>query len=363
MSWLLTIAIMCQMVENKSPIAKDETVCFFPTYATQSADGTKWQFRVHGWIFEAETESLKRRALLTGLEQVFGVDEDATASEIFRSRMAPFLVDNERGKKISIQIGERQLVTGVSNENGHFETSVTLPAPEVDRLRSHGTASRLSTKGPFAQLVFEAVMPFGDTRHFKGEVILIPPTGVSVISDIDDTIKITGVGKGKKLIENTLFKPFEPVPGMAEVYRRWADDGAAFHYVTASPWQLYEPLRSFCGSKFFPAGTWDMKLFRWKDSTAFDLLKSAEHYKPAIIERILADFPKRTFVLVGDSGERDPEIYGAIARKHPRQLERILIRSVTADRADGERYKAAFADLPADRWQVFERSDQIAEIQ
>jgi phosphatidate phosphatase APP1 len=211
-------------------------------------------------------------------------------------------------------------------------------------------------------LEFEAVMPAGDERRFRGDVLLIPPTGVSVISDIDDTIKITGVGDRNKLIENTLFKPFEAVPGMAEVYRKWADDGLAFHYVTASPWQLYEPLCGMCGPKGFPSGTWDMKYFRWKDSTALDLLKSPEKYKPEIIERILADFPRRRFVFVGDSGERDPEIYGAIARKHPRQVERILIRSVTEDKPDGERYHAAFANVPAGRWQVFEKAEQIKPV-
>ena len=51
-------------------------------------------------------------------------------------------------------------------------------------------------------------------------------------------------------------------------------------------------------------------------------------YKTGVIERILADFPRRRFLLVGDSGEQDPEIYGAIARKHPEQVERIFIRNV-----------------------------------
>jgi phosphatidate phosphatase APP1 len=42
----------------------------------------------------------------------------------------------------------------------------------------------------------------------------------------------------------------------------------------------------------------------------------------------MADFPKRRFVLVGDSGERDPEVYAAVARGRPEQVSSVLIRQV-----------------------------------
>ena len=69
--------------------------------------------------------------------------------------------------------------------------------------------------------------------------------------------------------------------------------------------------------------------------------------------------PLVDFILVGDSGERDPEIYGAIARKHPKQIQRIFIRSVTDDAPDGDRYKSAFAEVPPERWQVFKKPEDI----
>ena len=73
-------------------------------------------------------------------------------------------------------------------------------------------------------------------------------------------------------------------------------------------------------------------------------------------------FPQRHFVLVGDSGERDPETYGTLARKYPKQVIRILIRDVTGTTADATRYKKAFHDLPGGHWQIFREPAEISPI-
>ena len=89
------------------------------------------------------------------------------------------------------------------------------------------------------------------------------------------------------------------------------------------------------------------------------LFENPEKYKPAVIEPLLKMFPQRTFVLVGDSGERDPEIYAALAREHPQQIRHIFIRDVTGETAEAERYKAAFHDLEPGLWKVFHEPAEI----
>jgi len=64
----------------------------------------------------------------------------------------------------------------------------------------------------------------------------------------------------------------------------------------------------------------------------------------------------RTFVLVGDSGEYDPEIYGFLARKYPKCIHQIFIRAVK----DDERFLKAFKDIPREKWLVF--TDPINEL-
>ena len=81
-----------------------------------------------------------------------------------------------------------------------------------------------------------------------------------------------------------------------------------------------------------------------------------------VIERILGDFPDRRFVLVGDSGEQDPEIYAALARKHPGQIVCILVRSVDGSTREDPRFGAAFEGIPGDRWRVFGAAGELGEV-
>jgi phosphatidate phosphatase APP1 len=83
-----------------------------------------------------------------------------------------------------------------------------------------------------------------------------------VVFDVDDTIKISDVRNKKALLTNTFLKEFVPVPGLAEVYTRWADLGASFHYVSASPWQLHSSLADFFKSAGLPVPVIP-GLFRW----------------------------------------------------------------------------------------------------
>jgi phosphatidate phosphatase APP1 len=91
-----------------------------------------------------------------------------------------------------------------------------------------------------------------------------------------------------------------------------------------------------------------------------NLIRSNPTFKLDNIRSLLSRFPKRNFLLVGDSGEQDPEIYGQIAREFPTQIQRIFIRDVTGDDMTAERTATAFANLPAKQWQVFAETLEIS---
>lgn len=207
---------------------------------------------------------------------------------------------------------------------------------------------------------FAAVLAEGDHRIFSGEVFLVEEEGLSVISDIDDTIKITEVRDRNATLRNTFLREFQPVPGMAEFYQRLARErDAQFHYISASPWQLYEPLAELVDTHGFPRGTFALKEFRWKSRKFLSLFAHPEKFKPGVIEPLLKQFPKRRFILIGDSGERDPEIYAALARKFPNQIERIYIRNLTGEPASTERYTKTYRGLPRKLWQIFHSPDEL----
>ena len=214
---------------------------------------------------------------------------------------------------------------------------------------------------PTAGFGFHAILPAEATCQPEGAVHLLPDEGLSVISDIDDTIKVTHVGRRRKVLRQTFVRDFEAVEGMAELYARWQAAGAAFHYVSRSPWQLYEPLAEFAVVGRLPA--------RRLSPAAFSLARghtlradADRDLKQRIIQEMITTFPRRRFVLVGDSGERDPEVYGDIARAFPRQTQAVLIRNTTGEAARGERFSQAFDSLSPDAWQVFDDPSELTGL-
>ncbi|SAM04444.1 hypothetical protein [Absidia glauca] len=160
-----------------------------------------------------------------------------------------------------------------------------------------------------------------------GMVNLIEPTGISIISDIDDTIKETQILHGaRKVLVNTFFNASKDISGMAETYMKWYTQGASFHYVSNSPFQLLPFLQDFLNNSQFPPGSMHLRL---DGSLMSRLIEVPGRAKRDSILSIMADFPLRQFVLVGDSGEIDLEIYTKIALEHPGRILKIFIHDVT----------------------------------
>lgn len=337
-----------------STIKRDETVVFFPTYGSQDQGSATWTIDIHGMVYEEEKSSFRRNALLKWLVDRLNLDQDELKSELFKKRASAFLVDHERNKAVMIQLGDRSFELDETGANGHFSSTLLIPANRVDSLLEvrQGTTGWLS---------FQAVAS-SDSRDFIGSVQLINETGISVISDIDDTIKISNVLDRKELMANTFVREFRSVPGMANAYHQWAKEGAVFHYVSAGPWQLHEALKEFLVTSNFPAGTMHMKQIRVKDESIRDLFASPEEYKLEIIEPIFTRFPARKFVLVGDSGEKDPEVYGTLARRHPDQVIAIFIRDVTGEDSRAERYLKTFKNVAKEHWTIFTEPSRLLAL-
>jgi phosphatidate phosphatase APP1 len=161
-------------------------------------------------------------------------------------------------------------------------------------------------------------------------------------------------------LRNTFGRPFACVPGMAGLYRRWERElEATFHYVSASPWHLFPFLEEFLKVQDFPEGTWHLRDFRLAGRGLASAFRSSKSVKRKHIEGLLACYPERRFIFVGDSGEHDAEIYGTIARECPRQVQAIYIRNVTGERIDSAKWRKAFDGVPRDRWHVF---DDVCEM-
>lgn len=168
------------------------------------------------------------------------------------------------------------------------------------------------------------------------EVYIPPPeTDLLVISDIDDTVMYTGVAdKLRMLYRLFIEKPHKRTafPGVASLYQalhRGADDRGErpILYVSRGPWAIYEMLETFFQLNRIPVGP-ILFLREWGISARHPWPRRAEDHKQRMISRMLALFEGVPCVLIGDSGQHDPEIYTHIVEAHPGRIEAIYIRRV-----------------------------------
>lgn len=342
-------------VLQANDLDRDEEVVFFPTSAEFDTAVPQFKFSIHGWCYEPEQNSLRRNVVLSTLVRQLGLEQDAAKQDILVDRLRPFLNDNESGQNLLVRFGKRDLPLPKTQDNGHTQAWMTLPTPEVQQmLTPHGAAA--------ATIDFRLVTPAGDARVFSGRVHLVPPEGWSVISDVDDTIKRSNVLDKIELLRNTFFREFTAVDGMSTAYQAWEREGAVFHYLSASPWQLYPTLAEFMTNSGFPSGSWQLRYFRLQDGSAADMLTAADQYKGGEIDQLLKHFPHRKFILVGDTGERDPEIYGDAARRHPERIRLIALRNITGEALDNARMQAALTGIASERVRLFRKATELPRL-
>ncbi len=330
-----------------SNIAADEVVEFFRSSAWLDEGKQAWHIPIHGWIYEPEDSRVRKAAFAAIMKSEFGLVPTTETEANFSRRVNLMIADNERGKRIVISIAGQVFSIPESSVNGHFETTLILPLADIEDYANDSV------------ITYEAVVAPHEQRKFAGEVMLLEPTGLSLISDIDDTVKISNINDRRGLLESTFLLDFAAVPGMASLYELWSAQGASFHFVSSSPWQLYVPLDEFLQDAGFPRSTLSLKAVRFRDRTLFDLFKKGTETKPATIQKILEAYPKRQFILVGDSGEHDPEVYSALFRKYPEQIRKIYIRNVSSAAANDERFSTLFAGIDENCWQLFDDAEAI----
>jgi phosphatidate phosphatase APP1 len=173
-----------------------------------------------------------------------------------------------------------------------------------------------------------------ENAHTTAKVLTPPPSArYAVLSDIDDTIVSTHVTSKAKMALTVLFSNAHtrmPFAGLPAFYRALRDGiGGAeenpFFYVSNGPWNLYPLILEFLRLNDIPIGPISLRDFG--DELLFAPAPHGAH-KLASIDRLLQTYPDLPFVLIGDSGERDPETYSEIVARHPDRVRVIYIRSI-----------------------------------
>ncbi|MEM9331106.1 MAG: App1 family protein [Pseudomonadota bacterium] len=308
---------------------KYERLIFFPSVISQKPDGAYSQ-KFHILLLEEDFDVLKQKAITNLVMPMFGVDEEERskpAQTRILERAKWFAFDPIEFSQHTMYVDHSSPIETTTDHLGHIKFEIPLTTlPEPKTFSNVALASRHGVK------ISWTLSP-----------ITINNQGVSVISDIDDTLKISNVVSKTQLIRSTFVEPYRAVEEMLPIFRELEQQGAFFHYVSASPWQIWPSLEPFMRSNF-PRGQLHLRNFSTsmydRDFYNFMFGSSVSHKKSSI-EKILADYPLHKFILIGDTSECDPEIYGAIARKYSTNIEEIILRRVPHTDFSDQRIQSA----------------------
>ncbi|KAA9339795.1 DUF2183 domain-containing protein [Hymenobacter busanensis] len=231
------------------------------------------------------------------------------------------------GAQLLIRPGDGSEHAVVTDEEGYFTLNLEPQqlSPAVDFMWHPVEVELLHAPAPLpAQRVAHApvLVPAHDAEY-------------GIISDLDDTVIQTAATDLLRMARTVLLRNARsrmPFKGVAEFYRqlqlgRNGKRNNPFFYVSSSPWNLYDLLEDFLALNEIPPGPLllrDMALKRKKSGDA------SEHHghKLKEIDNLLLTYPKLPFVLIGDSGQEDANIYREVVRRHPGRVLAIYIRDV-----------------------------------
>lgn len=151
-----------------------------------------------------------------------------------------------------------------------------------------------------------------------------------VISDIDDTVLLTKATSLLQMMRLTLMsssKARVAFAGVSAFYRALHNNKNPFFYVSSSPWNLYEFLDDFMRLKDIIAGPILLRDFGI-DRTKF-IVNDHKTHKLSQITKVLDCYPDLPFILIGDSGQQDPEIYTQCVKNYPGRILAIYIRNAS----------------------------------
>ena len=285
----------------------------------RTATRTPAHFRIEPYLGHGSADGVVVRGRVLDDPPLSDAVEGEGVSAAVRRTLRVFLTDELPGVPLRVTVGDQTAEVRTDDE-GYFRVRLR---PDPSRLTTPWTSGTVELADDYRGVPRGQAVPID---------VLVPDTRArfGVVTDVDDTILETGVQRvGRMLVQTFTGTPLTrtPFPGAPELYRDLAADVNPVFYVSSSPWNLHGFLMAFLRHRAFPLGP---VLLR-------DLLGSAagREQKHGRIQEILDLHPALSFVLIGDSGEKDPEIYADVVRSNPGRVLAVYIREVRLDPGDG----------------------------
>lgn len=268
-----------------------------------------------------------------------------------------FESDEVSGARVRAHFGEAQKEV-LTDDEGYFNIAFKLSNRPTDAIQKEDQLWQ-----PITLDLLDPLPQHSGPIQVNSEVMVVSERAqFGVISDIDDTIMRTAATDLLKMIRIAYLgneRTRRPFPGVAEFYRALqqgqisvshsredqtgGDNKNPIFYVSSSAWNMYDLFEKFMNFNDIPQGS---ILLRDIELSPANLLSfNHESHKIEQIAPILDSLPHLPFILIGDSGQKDPEIYRQLVNDYPNRISAIYIRDVTPHNASRQRQLEGIADL------------------
>ncbi|GJE96402.1 Phosphatidate phosphatase APP1 family protein [Phanerochaete sordida] len=305
--------------ENSSELSNISlSALLIPSYANLTDQG--WNVRFYGLAYKLpNTNASDLDSLIDDLKTD---NLNQTEQSLLQNRtqdLASIPIPGANLSAIVLANGTNITTTPISltttDDAGEFDQFVTIPG-----LQGQGSNG--------VQVVETGILNV--TGPGNGSAILVPPQGISIVSDIDDVLRITKVYVPNQGLFNSFVEPYVNVPGMPALFAHWLQrlPNASFHYDTTTPVELTRTYVDYLFANF-PHGSLEMRPINV--SAPAQILDARQDS----LLRLFQTFPQRKFVLVGDTSSSTLlSAYPQIAQQFPDQVACIFIRNTSATDAD-----------------------------
>jgi hypothetical protein len=307
----------------------DPKLFLFPGFARRDQMRGGWWVRVEGSAIDFGRVKLRRKLMTRVIARAMKLYGPDVTSEPFHTRFAPFTANPCRRSVVAVDFNDESVMRLDTSKTGRFHGWFWI-APSDDepwRVEKCDGDHQASVR-----VTLEPRQVSTDCR-----IRFIEPQGVSIISDIDDTIKETRASIRLEVLANTFTRPFKIIEGVNDAFRLFEKAGVEFHYVSSSPWQLIDPMTQLLQQFDFPPGTLHLREYRIRDQMFRKKRTFGPRGKLSALKMLCDEFPQRKFILIGDSGESDPELYSHLCNDYPDRILGTFIRDLPGHALDHAR--------------------------
>jgi hypothetical protein len=243
-----------------------------PPYANWTDQG--WNVRFHGNVYKLPNISQEK---IDDLANVFLIGTDinelpaeqqANARNLTRS----IFIVQQSDRNVSFRLtpaplqgadGEPGGGNSVTPESGY--TNVTFPYETTAQgdfdafVQIDDFTNGTIMKGNETNNVQRLNVYTDGTDTGNATAFLVPPTGITFISDIDDILRVTKIYDPKEGLLNSFARDFTQWMNMPDIYANWSrtlPNDTHFHYLTTTPEQATRNYMDFI-YKTYPGGSFD----------------------------------------------------------------------------------------------------------